>query len=129
MQKSPRRTVALKMMKQGVTSRNALRRFEFESQTLGRLRHANIAQIFEAGTWDDGSGARPFFAMEYLAGAKTLTQYAREKELSTHDRLELFAQVCNAVQHGHQKGIIHRDLKLTTSSLLQRAFQRSSILA
>ena len=110
-QQSPRRTVAIKMMKQGVASRNALRRFEFESEALGRLRHENIAQIYEASTWDDGSGARPFFAMEYLAGGKPITQYVREKELGTHERLEMFMKVCDAVQHGHQKGIIHRDLK------------------
>ena len=120
LQQSPRRTVALKMMKPGIVSRNALRRFEYEAQTLGRLRHDNIAQIYEAGTHDDGTGARPFFAMEYIAGAKPLTTYARDKKLSTRERLVLISKVCDAVQHGHQKGIIHRDLKppniLVTSS-------------
>ena len=111
MQQSPRRTVALKMLKQGIASRSALKRFEYEAQTLGRLRNENIAQIYEAGTWDDGTGARPFFAMEYLAGAKSLTQYALDKKLGTRERLELFLKVCEAVQHGHQKGIIHRDIK------------------
>jgi len=111
MQQSPRRTVALKMLKQGIASRSALRRFEYEAQTLGRLRHAHIAQIYEAGTNDDGTGARPYFAMEYLAGAKPVTQYAREKKLGIRERLKLFASICNAANHGHQKGIIHRDLK------------------
>jgi WD40 repeat protein/tRNA A-37 threonylcarbamoyl transferase component Bud32 len=110
-QKSPRRTVALKMLKRGVASRNALRRFQYEAQTLARLRHEGIAQIFEAGTWDDGTTGRPWFAMEYLAGAKPITTYCLDKQLDTRERLELFCKVCLAVQHGHQKGIIHRDLK------------------
>ncbi|MDP7518645.1 MAG: protein kinase, partial [Phycisphaerales bacterium] len=120
LQQSPRRTVALKMMKRGVTSKSAMRRFEYEAQTLGRLRHDGIAQIYQAGTWDDGTGGRPWFAMEYIQGAKTLTRYCKDKKLGTRDRLELFSKACDAVQHGHQKGIIHRDLKpgniLVTSS-------------
>jgi serine/threonine protein kinase len=120
LQHSPRRIVALKMMKRGVTSKSAMRRFEYEAQTLGRLRHDGIAQIYQAGTWDDGTGGRPWFAMEYIQGAKTLTQYCKDKKLGTRERLELFSNVCEAVQHGHQKGIIHRDLKppniLVTSS-------------
>ena len=111
MQESPRRTVALKVVKRGVTSRSALKRFEYEAQTLGRLRHEHIAQIYEAGTHDDGEGGQPYFAMEYIAGAKTITEYAEDKQLGTRARLALFAHVCEAIQHGHQKGIIHRDLK------------------
>ncbi|MHC5114503.1 MAG: tetratricopeptide repeat protein [Planctomycetota bacterium] len=110
-QEQPRRKVALKMMRRGLASRSALRRFEFESQTLGRLRHPNIAQVYEAGTHDDGSGGVPYFAMEYLAGARTLVDFANEKKLGTRERLELFSRVCDAVHHGHQKGVIHRDLK------------------
>ncbi|MDP6312569.1 MAG: serine/threonine-protein kinase, partial [Phycisphaerales bacterium] len=120
LQQSPRRTVALKMMKRGVTSKSAMRRFEYEAQTLGRLRHDGIAQIYQAGTWDDGTGGRPWFAMEYIQGAKTLTQYCKDKKLGTRERLDIFSKVCAAVQHGHAKGIIHRDLKpgniLVTSS-------------
>jgi tetratricopeptide (TPR) repeat protein/adenosine/AMP kinase len=110
-QEQPRRTVAVKVMKQGISSRSALRRFEYESQILARLRHPGIAQVYEAGMHDDGTGGVPFFAMEYIAGAKTFVEYADSKDLGTRDRLELFISVCEAVHHGHQKGIIHRDLK------------------
>lgn len=110
-QENPRRKVAVKVMRHGVTSRTAQRRFEFESQILARLHHQGIAQIYEAGTWDDGSGGVPWFAMEYIIGAKTLSEYANAKNLGTRERLKLFTLVCDAVSHGHQKGIIHRDLK------------------
>jgi len=110
-QEKPHRTVALKLMRHGIASRSALRRFEYESQILARLRHPGIAQVYEAGTHRDDSGTVPFFAMEYIVGAKPITQYAKEKKLGTRQKLELFAQVCDACHHGHQKGIIHRDLK------------------
>ncbi|MHC5114438.1 MAG: protein kinase domain-containing protein [Planctomycetota bacterium] len=110
-QEHPRRTVAVKVMKHGVTSRSALRRFETESQILGRLRHPNIAQVHEAGTHEGGGGTVPFFVMEYIPNAMPITRYARERSLGTRERLELFEQVCAAIHHGHQKGIIHRDLK------------------
>ena len=110
-QESPRRTVAVKVMKAGVNTAAELRRFEFEAQLLGRLRHPGIAQIYEAGTHCEGGSSVPFFAMEYIPNAKSITQYAQDKNLGTRERLELFAQVCEAVHHGHQKGIIHRDLK------------------
>ena len=113
-QDHPRRSVAVKVMKHGIASRSAMRRFEYESQVLARLRHPGIAQIYEAGTHTDpeAPGAPvPFFAMEYIPSAKPITQYAAEKKLSTRQRLELFAQVCEAAHHGHQKGVIHRDLK------------------
>ncbi len=110
-QEQPRRTVALKVMKRGIASRSALRRFEYEAQLLGRLRHPGIAQVFDAGTHDDGTGTVPFFAMEYIPAAKTLTDYAREKKMGTRERIDLFVKVCDAIHHGHTKGIIHRDLK------------------
>jgi len=110
-QESPRRTVAVKVMKAGVNTAAELRRFEFEAQLLGRLRHPGIAQIYEAGTHREGGCSVPFFAMEYIPNAKDIIQYARDKNLGTRERLELFAHVCEAVHHGHQKGIIHRDLK------------------
>jgi len=110
-QESPRRTVAVKVMKAGVNTAAELRRFEFEAQLLGRLRHPGIAQIYEAGTHCEEGSSVPFFAMEYIPNAKDIIQYARDKNLGTRERLELFAQVCEAVHHGHQRGIIHRDLK------------------
>jgi len=122
-QDRPRRSVALKMMRAGLTSQSALRRFEYESEILGRLRHPNIAQVYEAGTFtpsaSQGDGLQtlrpaqglPYFAMEYVPDAKTLTQYANENKLSMRDRLAMFATVCEAPHYGHQKGIIHRDLK------------------
>ena len=94
MQESPRRPVALKVVKRGISSRSALKRLEFEAQTLGRLRHESIAQIYEAGTHDDGEGSLPYFAMEYIPGAKTITEYAEDNNMGTRQRLALFAKVC-----------------------------------
>jgi thiol-disulfide isomerase/thioredoxin len=110
-QENPRRPVAIKVMRQGVTSAEALRRFEIEAQLLARLRHPAIAQVYEAGTHQDPSGPVPYFAMEYIPAARTITDHAQENGLDTAARLDLFATVCDAVHHGHQKGIIHRDLK------------------
>ena len=110
-QEQPRRTVAVKLMRAGLTSRSALRRFEYESQLLARLRHTAIAQVYDAGTHQDGEVTVPYFAMEYIVGAKRITEFAKDKNLSARQRLKLFCDVCEAVHHGHQKGIIHRDLK------------------
>ncbi|MFH1748430.1 MAG: serine/threonine-protein kinase [Planctomycetota bacterium] len=110
-QDHPQRRVALKVMRANVTSRSALRRFQFEAEVLGHLRHPHIAQIYQAGVHDTDAGRVPFFALEWVPDARTIVQYARENELTTRKRLELFAKVCDAVHHGHQKGIIHRDLK------------------
>jgi tetratricopeptide (TPR) repeat protein/tRNA A-37 threonylcarbamoyl transferase component Bud32 len=110
-QEQPRRTVVLKVMKAAIASKSALRRFEYESQVLARLRHPNIVQVYEAGTHEEGAHQVPYFVMEYVPNAKPLTDYAKECGLGTRDRLQLFAAVCEAVHHGHQKGIIHRDLK------------------
>jgi eukaryotic-like serine/threonine-protein kinase len=110
-QEQPRRTVALKVMRRGLASRSALRRFEYEAQLLARLRHPGIAQVYEAGTHDDGGVPVPFFAMEYIPGARTLVEHCAARPLPTRERLGIFIKVCEAVHHGHQKGIIHRDLK------------------
>jgi serine/threonine protein kinase len=109
-QEHPRRTVALKVIKPGLTSRELLRRFEQESQALGRLQHPGIAQIHEAGTADSGFGPQPYFAMEFIRG-ESLLEHAKAHKLNTRQRLELMAKVCDAVHHAHQRGIIHRDLK------------------
>ncbi|MBL8729026.1 MAG: serine/threonine protein kinase [Planctomycetes bacterium] len=110
-QESPRRTVALKVIRPGHVTPQMLRRFEHECEVLGRLQHPGIAQIHEAGTVLDGHGRRlPFFAMEFIRGEE-LDLYARHHSLGTRERLELMARVCDAVSHAHQKGVIHRDLK------------------
>ncbi|MBI3843900.1 MAG: tetratricopeptide repeat protein [Planctomycetes bacterium] len=109
-QENPRRTVALKVIKPGLASDEAYRRLEYEAQVLARLQHPGIAQVFEAGTADTGQGLQPFFAMEYIEGRR-LTDYADAAHLDTRRRLELLARICDAVHHGHQRGVIHRDLK------------------
>jgi hypothetical protein len=110
-QDQPRRTVAVKLMRHSLSSKAAIRRFEYESQILARLQHPGIAQIFEAGTHQHGELAIPYFAMELVPGARPITTYASAQKLSLRQRLELFIQVCDAVHHAHRKGILHRDLK------------------
>ena len=105
-----RRTVALKIIKPGIASPELLRRFEQESQALGRLQHPGIARIYDAGTADTGFGPQPYFAMEFIHG-KNVKDYAEERHLSTRQRLEIVAKIADAVHHAHQRGLIHRDLK------------------
>jgi eukaryotic-like serine/threonine-protein kinase len=109
-QESPRRRVALKVIKAGVASESHLRRFEVESEILGKLDHPGIATIYEAGTFDTPAGVQPYFAMEFVQG-KLLTKYAYANKLGTKERLGLLAKIADAVHHAHQKGVIHRDLK------------------
>jgi len=110
-QESPKRAVALKVIRVGNVSAALLRRFEHESAVLGRLQHPGIAQVYEAGTVQDERGQPvPFFAMEFIRGVP-LTEYATTKHLGTRERLDLVARICDAVYHAHQKGVIHRDLK------------------
>ncbi|MCZ6834908.1 MAG: serine/threonine-protein kinase [Planctomycetota bacterium] len=109
-QLSPRRTVALKVIRSGLISRQMLRRFEHEAQVLGLLHHPGIAQIFEAGNIGTERAPQPFFAMECIEGP-TLTVFTEERELNLNARLALMARICDAVQHAHNKGVIHRDLK------------------
>lgn len=109
-QDKPRREVALKVIRPGLVTPGLLHRFDLEASMLGRLRHPGVAQIYEAGTYDDGSGERPFFAMEYVNGSP-LPEYAEAHRLGTRERIELMARICEAVHHAHQQGVIHRDLK------------------
>jgi serine/threonine protein kinase/tetratricopeptide (TPR) repeat protein len=101
------RKVALKIIKLGMDTRQVVARFEQERQALAIMDHPNIARVLDAGATETG---RPFFVMELVKG-EPLVEYADKNKLSIGDRLELFAQVCNAVQHAHTKGIIHRDIK------------------
>ena len=106
-QEHPHRTVALKVVKPGLES-SLLRRFEHESQALARLQHPGIAQIYDAGVADTGSGAQPYFAMEFIRG-KALREYAEAH--TVRERLVLMVKICQAVEHAHRRGLIHRDLK------------------
>ncbi|HKE01344.1 MAG TPA: tetratricopeptide repeat protein [Planctomycetota bacterium] len=106
-QEKPSRRVALKVLSAGLGSPSALRRFEVETELLGRLRHPGIAQVYAAGTRE----GIPYYAMELVEGARTLLEHARERGLDAQARVELFLQVLDAVQFAHEKGVIHRDLK------------------
>ena len=104
-----RRVVALKILKAGIDTREVVARFEAERQALALMDHPGIARVFDGGTTERG---RPFFAMELVDGVP-ITRYAEARGLGVARRLALFADVCRAVQHAHQKGVIHRDIKPT----------------
>jgi serine/threonine protein kinase len=107
-QESPvRRTVALKVIRPGMGSRDVIARFEAERQALAVMDHPGIARVFDAGTTELGL---PYFVMEYVDGAE-ITEFCDSARLGIDERIELFEQVCHAVQHAHAKGVIHRDLK------------------
>jgi len=107
-QKQPiRRQVALKVIKPGMDSKRVIARFEAERQALALLDHPNIAHVYDAGTTE---GGRPYFVMEYVKGL-SITEHCDRHKLTIEDRLNIFRQVCHAVHHAHQKGIIHRDIK------------------
>ena len=101
------RQVALKIIKLGMDTGQVIARFEQERQTLALMDHPHIAKVLDAGTTDAG---RPYFVMELVSG-EPITAFCDAHGLSVRERLELFVQVCNAIQHAHQKGIIHRDIK------------------
>ncbi len=106
-QEPVRREVALKIIKPGMDTKSVIARFEAERQALALMNHPNIAKVFDAGATDSG---RPYFVMELVRGVK-ITDYCDKHSLKVEERLELFTQVCQAIQHAHQKGIIHRDIK------------------
>ena len=101
------RKVALKIIKLGMDTRSVIARFEAERQALAMMDDPGIARVYEAGATDEG---RPFFVMEYVKG-EAITDYCRRERLNITRRLQLFIRVCEALQHAHQKGIIHRDIK------------------
>jgi serine/threonine protein kinase len=117
-----RRQVALKILKLGMDTRDVVARFEVERQALAMMDHPNIAKVFDAGATASG---RPYFVMELLQGER-ITHYCDKNKLSVPQRLELFVQVCHAIQHAHQKGIIHRDIK--PSNVLVTSHDRETII-
>ena len=107
-QKEPvRRRVALKILKPGMDTRSVVARFEAERQALALMDHPNIARVLDGGTTTTG---RPFFVMELVRGIR-ITEFCDDRRLPARERLQLFTQVCDAIQHAHQKGVIHRDIK------------------
>jgi WD40 repeat protein/serine/threonine protein kinase len=102
-----RRRVALKVVKLGMDTKQVIARFEAERQALAVMDHPNIARVLDAGATETG---RPYFVMELVRGMRII-QFCNERQLSLRERLDLFIQVCHAIQHAHQKGIIHRDIK------------------
>jgi predicted Ser/Thr protein kinase/tetratricopeptide (TPR) repeat protein len=109
-QDEPKRRVALKVLRPGALGRSALRRFRYEAQVLGMLQHPGIAQIYEAGAVETAFGPQPYIAMEYVEGRR-ITDYADEHAPTVADRLGLVIALCEAVQHAHDRGVIHRDIK------------------
>ena len=101
------RTVALKIIKAGMDTREVIARFEAERQAIALMDHPNIARALDAGATEAG---RPYFVMELVRGIP-ITDYCDQNKLPTRERLQLFTKVCQAVQHAHQKGVIHRDIK------------------
>lgn len=102
-----RRTVALKLVKPGMDTRQVLARFELERQALAMMDHPHIARVLDAGTAPNG---RPYFVMEFVEGVP-ITRFCDQHRLNIRERLQLFVPICQAIQHAHQKGIIHRDIK------------------
>ena len=111
LQGMPCRTVAVKVIRPGVLSPAAMRRFEHEAQILGRLTHPGIARIYTLATTSLGGMHLPYFVMEFVEDALSITDYARDRSLGMRDRVSLFRDACRAVAYGHGKGVIHRDLK------------------
>lgn len=122
----PHRSVALKIVKSAAANPATLHRFEMESEMLARLQHPGIAQVYDSGHQMQGDTLLPFFAMEYVPGSRSITDYAESEHLSRKGRLELLLLVCSAVQFGHGRGVIHRDLK--PSNILITASGRPKVI-
>lgn len=125
-QTNPDRDVAIKVMRSTGLSGTAVRRFEHETQVLGRLSHPGIAHVYSAGTLEEHGAPIPYFVMEYVPNAQPLTDFSNREDLSLAARLNLMIDVCDAVHHGHQKGVIHRDLK--PSNILVDGTGRSKVI-
>ncbi len=110
-QEHPDRRVAVKVLRSDVATPDLERRFRYEASFLGRLQHSGIAHVYGADVAELDGLRVPYIAMELVEGARPITTYAREQRLALAARIELFAQVCDAVHYGHQKGVLHRDLK------------------
>ncbi|MBK1834807.1 serine/threonine protein kinase [Roseibacillus ishigakijimensis] len=116
------RKVALKIIRLGMDTERMIARFKMERQALARMEHPHIARVFDAGTTHSG---RPYFVMELVDGEK-VTSFCDREKLTLGERLELFIQICRAIQHAHQKGVIHRDIK--PSNILVRRQQAGTLL-
>ena len=125
-QSHPHRSVALKIVKSAAVSPATLQRFEMESEMLARLQHPGIAQVYDSGHQIQGDVLLPYFAMEYVPGSRSITDYCEEEKLTREQRLELYLLVCDAVQYGHGRGVIHRDLK--PSNILITSFCRPKVI-
>lgn len=110
-QENPARRIALKVVRNAIASPELLRRLSSEAATLARMQHPGIAQVYSAGVEYHNGWPLPYIAMELIEGALPITEHARERSLNLQAKLDLFVQVCDAVHHGHQRGVIHRDLK------------------
>lgn len=102
-----KRQVALKVIRRGMDTERVIIRFEMERQSLAMMDHQNIARVLDAGSTESGL---PFFVMEWVRGLR-ITEYCDENHLNIHQRIELFIEVCQAIHHAHQKGVVHRDVK------------------
>ncbi len=107
----PHRQVAIKILRPGIDNKSLLARIKHEAELLGRLCHPGIARIYGSGSFDDGHGGVPYFIMELIEHALPITDYADAHQLDTRQRIELIKMVCESIHHGHERGVIHRDLK------------------
>jgi|GEM_PF-2194348 len=108
--KNPDRNVAIKMLRYGLISKQMRERFELESQVLAAMTHPHIAHVYQTGIYRIGEIRVPWIAMEYIGGSQTIIEFANSSNLSVEERIELFCQVCNAIQAAHQSDILHLDL-------------------